>query len=119
MITVEGGYTFNGHSMSKAIRRSIGYVSQDDLLYENLTVYETLYYAALLRLPKTMTREQKLGRVEAVIEALGLEKCRDTLIGQSIVSKDPRSSALALQGDHFEEGYRVERGSVCLWDTNC
>ena len=95
-MTVEGGYTFNGHSMSKAIRRSIGYVSQDDLLYENLTVYETLYYAALLRLPKTMTREQKLSRVEAVIQALGLEKCRDTLIGQPIVSSDARSSGLAM-----------------------
>ena len=81
-MTIEGRYTFNGHAMSKSIRRSIGYVSQDDLLYENLTVYETLYYAALLRLPKTMTREQKLSRVEAVIQALGLDKCRDTLIGQ-------------------------------------
>ena len=96
MITTEGSYTFNGHPMSKAIRRSIGYVSQDDLLYENLTVYETLYYAALLRLPKSMTREQKLSRVEAVIQALGLDKCRDTLIGQQIASLGPRSSGLAL-----------------------
>lgn len=81
MMTVSGRTSFNGHEMSKSIRRSIGYVSQDDLLYECLTVYETLYYAALLRLPKFMTKEEKLGRVEAVISALGLNKCRDTLIG--------------------------------------
>ena len=79
---MNGRTSFNGYEMSKPIRRSIGYVSQDDLLYESLTVYETLYYAALLRLPKFMTKEEKLGRVEAVISALGLNKCRDTLIGK-------------------------------------
>lgn len=80
---MSGRTAFNGHELNKPIRRSIGYVSQDDLLYDSLTVYETLYYAALLRLPKFMTREEKLGRVEAVISALGLNKCRNTLIGTS------------------------------------
>lgn len=54
---------------------------QDDLLYENLTVYETLYYAAMLRLPRSMTTEEKVGRVDAVIDTLGLFKCKDTIIG--------------------------------------
>lgn len=82
-VTTEGRATFNGNEMNKSIRRSIGYVAQDDLLYTNLTVYETLYYAALLRLPKFMTRAEKIGRVEAVVYALGLEKCRNTLIGKN------------------------------------
>eukprot|EP00210_Caulerpa_lentillifera_P005992 g5727.t1 len=81
MMTTTGEVTYNGIQMDKPIRRSVGYVSQDDLLYSNLTVYETLYYAALLKLPKTMTRTEKLDRVEAVISALGLDRCRDTLIG--------------------------------------
>ncbi len=54
---------------------------QDDLLYETLTVYETLYYAAMLRLPASMTTVQKCERVENVILSLGLNKCRDTIIG--------------------------------------
>lgn len=54
---------------------------QDDLLYAELTVYETLYFAALLRLPQSWTRERKLQRVDIVIAALGLSKCRDTMIG--------------------------------------
>ncbi len=54
---------------------------QDDLLYETLTVYETLYFAAMLRLPKYMTRADKIERVNAVISSLGLERCRDTIIG--------------------------------------
>lgn len=81
MMTRTGEVTYDGYPMDKSIRRSVGYVSQDDLLFANLTVYETLYYAALLKLPKSMTRAEKLERVEAVISALGLSKCRDTLIG--------------------------------------
>lgn len=54
---------------------------QDDLLYETLTVTETLNYAAALRLPRGMTAAQRRERVEDVISALGLGKCKDTIIG--------------------------------------
>ncbi len=54
---------------------------QDDLLYESLTVYETLYYAAMLRLPRRMSADEKRARVNTVIQALGLETCKDTIIG--------------------------------------
>ena len=33
---------------------------QDDVLYETLTVYETLLFAATLRLPRNMSRAQKV-----------------------------------------------------------
>jgi ABC-type multidrug transport system ATPase subunit len=45
---------------------------------------ETLSYAALLRLPASMSRADKLGRVEQVIDALGLRKSKDTIIGEFI-----------------------------------
>ena len=54
---------------------------QDDVLYESLTVWETLLYAALLRLPRTMTMEAKHARVQEVLESLGLAKSRNTIIG--------------------------------------
>lgn len=54
---------------------------QDDLLYESLTVWETLYFAAMLRLPREMSTEQKKQRVAKVIAALGLNRCKDTIIG--------------------------------------
>ncbi|KAL4457859.1 hypothetical protein ABPG75_012724 [Micractinium tetrahymenae] len=78
---VEGSCTFNGHPLTKPLKRRMGYVLQDDLLHSALTVYETLYYAALLRLPREMPRQDKLQRIEVVISALGLEHCRDTIIG--------------------------------------
>ena len=59
---------------------------QDDLLYESLTVYETLYYAAMLRLPQHMDHAAKTERVETVITALGLSSCKDTIIGKSCMN---------------------------------
>lgn len=43
---------------------------------------ETLTYAALLRLPGGMKKEDKLQRVETVVDALGLRKSVDTIIGE-------------------------------------
>jgi len=45
-------------------------------------VQETLTYAALLRLPGSMSHKQKVERVDTVLEALGLVKSKDTIIGE-------------------------------------
>ena len=52
----------------------IGFVTQDDVLFPHLTVRETLAYAAQLRLPKTLTKQQKEKRAMDVIYELGLER---------------------------------------------
>ena len=62
-------------------QRQFDCLVQDDLLYESLTVHETLYFAAMLRLPSSMTRAQKASRVADVIQSLGLGRCKDTIIG--------------------------------------
>ena len=49
-------------------------MTQDDILFPHLTVKETLTYAALLRLPKTLTKQQKQKRAMDVIYELGLER---------------------------------------------
>ncbi|GIL50151.1 hypothetical protein Vafri_6284 [Volvox africanus] len=82
---LEGSVNFNGSKMSKALKRKLGYVMQDDLLFAELTVYETLYFAALLRLPRSWSVADKLARVDLVIEGLGLERCRDTIIGSHMM----------------------------------
>ncbi|MEW5296891.1 MAG: hypothetical protein WDW36_000138 [Sanguina aurantia] len=76
-----GSITFNGEPPNKAIKRKMGFVAQDDLLFAELTVFETLYFAAMLRLPSTLPKAEKVARVELVINVLGLSKCRDTIIG--------------------------------------
>lgn len=53
-------------------------------MFRNLSVFETIRYSALLRLPSTMSRAEKLQRVESVIASLGLSGCRDTWIGDTV-----------------------------------
>ncbi|XP_048226254.1 ABC transporter G family member 22 isoform X3 [Ricinus communis] len=83
--TVGGTITYNDQPYCKNLKSRIGFVTQDDVLFPHLTVKETLTYAARLRLPKTLTREQKEKRALDVIYELGLERCQDTMIGGSFV----------------------------------
>ncbi|QDZ19373.1 G-family ABC transporter [Chloropicon primus] len=65
----------------KAFKRQLGYVTQEDALYEGLTVFETLYYTAVLRLPRAMTEAEKRERVYIILEVLGISKVKGSIIG--------------------------------------
>ncbi|KAF7808951.1 ABC transporter G family member 21-like [Senna tora] len=78
---VSGNITYNGRPFSGSIKRNTGFVSQDDVLYPHLTVLETLLYTAFLRLPKSLTREEKMEQAEMVVADLGLTRCRNTAVG--------------------------------------
>ncbi|KAJ0044868.1 hypothetical protein Pint_03756 [Pistacia integerrima] len=82
---VKGKITFNDIPYNPALKRRIGFVTQDDILFPQLTVEETLVFAAFLRLPRTMTRQQKYARVEMIVKELGLERCRQTRVGGGFV----------------------------------
>ena len=69
----------------KIMKRIAGYVTQDDHLLPNLTVRETLTFAALLKLPSTLSKEEKLAQVEAVIQELRLTKVANTIIGSTFI----------------------------------
>lgn len=60
------------------------YVEQDDVMFTNISVYDTLSYSALLRLPASLQRSEKLKRVNDIIMQLGLDNCRNTWIGDSM-----------------------------------
>ncbi|CAJ1932208.1 unnamed protein product [Sphenostylis stenocarpa] len=78
---LSGAITYNNQPFSSSMRRNIGFVSQDDVLYPHLTVVETLTYAAMLKLPKSLTREEKMEQAEMIIGELGLSRCRNNLVG--------------------------------------
>nr|XP_009799080.1 PREDICTED: ABC transporter G family member 22-like isoform X1 [Nicotiana sylvestris]XP_009799081.1 PREDICTED: ABC transporter G family member 22-like isoform X1 [Nicotiana sylvestris]XP_016440365.1 PREDICTED: ABC transporter G family member 22-like isoform X1 [Nicotiana tabacum]XP_016440366.1 PREDICTED: ABC transporter G family member 22-like isoform X1 [Nicotiana tabacum] len=80
-----GMITYNDQPYNKSLKQRIGFVMQDDVVFPHLTVKETLIYAALLRLPNTLSKEQKKERAINVINELGLERCQDTIIGGTFV----------------------------------
>ncbi|XP_057478934.1 ABC transporter G family member 21-like [Actinidia eriantha] len=78
---VSGTISYNGQPFSSPVKRKIGFVSQDDVLYPHLTVFETLAYTALLRLPDKLTTNEKMEQAELVIMELGLTRCRNNIVG--------------------------------------
>ncbi|SCV74104.1 BQ2448_6536 [Microbotryum intermedium] len=82
--TVEGHILVNGQQVGDSdYRRVVGFVDQEDTLLGTLTVYETVLYSALLRLPRDMSFEDKKMRTLETMHELGILHIRDSRIGES------------------------------------
>ncbi|HLZ17757.1 MAG TPA: ATP-binding cassette domain-containing protein [Cyclobacteriaceae bacterium] len=77
---------FNIHTEKDKIEGVIGFVSQDDLLIEELTVYQNLYYNAKLCFSH-FTEQQLHERVMSTLENLGLDQRRDLTVGSVLDKK--------------------------------
>jgi ABC-type multidrug transport system ATPase subunit len=62
-------------------RNSVGFVPQDDICHTDLTVYQNLYYNALLRLPSNISKNEKKKHVQTIINALGLSHIQNHVVG--------------------------------------
>ncbi|KAK7257224.1 hypothetical protein RIF29_31037 [Crotalaria pallida] len=82
---LHGTITYNGKPFSNSMKRKTGFVTQDDVLYPHLTVTETLVFTALLRLPNSLTKEEKMARANSVMAQLGLTRCKDSIIGSPLL----------------------------------
>ncbi|KAF9952044.1 hypothetical protein BGZ65_005565, partial [Modicella reniformis] len=81
---VRGNIYVNGRTVSHhEYKRVVGYVDQEDTLMSTLTVYETILYSALLRLPRDMSFEAKRFRVMETMSELGILGIKDMKIGAS------------------------------------
>ncbi|KAI8990981.1 hypothetical protein BDF20DRAFT_811457 [Mycotypha africana] len=65
----------------KQFKKMTGFVDQDDSLMGTLTVRETLMYAAMMQLPRTLSLRTKQKRVEMVLQELGISHIADNPIG--------------------------------------
>uniref|UniRef100_A0A6B2L030 ABC transporter domain-containing protein n=1 Tax=Arcella intermedia TaxID=1963864 RepID=A0A6B2L030_9EUKA len=70
----------NGAPIAKDYKRQVAFVLQDDVLFENLTVEQTLYYTAALRLGG-LSKEELRRKVDQIIDMLNVNKARETRIG--------------------------------------
>ncbi|KAK7362894.1 hypothetical protein VNO77_05019 [Canavalia gladiata] len=80
-----GSITYNGKPLSKSMRRNLGFVTQHDVFYPHLSVTETLVFSALLRLPNSLSKEEKISSAKAVMNELDLNHCKDTIMGGSLL----------------------------------
>jgi ABC-type multidrug transport system ATPase subunit len=80
----EGTITINGHDISEPEAKDlIGYVPQDDLLIEELTVYQNLWFTAKLCF-EGMAEEELDRRVMKTLKDLGLDAVKDLKAGSAI-----------------------------------
>ncbi|MDX2056101.1 MAG: ATP-binding cassette domain-containing protein [Polyangiaceae bacterium] len=70
------------YTIYDALRGSIGYVPQDDIVHPELTVWEAVRYSAKFRLPPDYSDEEIDRRVETTLQQLGLEAVAHLQIGR-------------------------------------
>jgi len=82
-LNVTGDVKINGQTITSytALAAISGYVQQDELFIGTLQVREHLVFQAMLRMDEKYNKEQKMNRVDEVLNELNLRKCQDTLIG--------------------------------------
>ena len=80
----QGTITINGHSITEpAAKALIGFVPQDDLLIEELTVYQNLWYTAKFCF-EGMSDDDLDRRVMKTLKDLGLDAAKDLKVGSPI-----------------------------------
>lgn len=84
----KGKIYLNGRSLHQhwdEFRHLMGYVPQEDVMHRDITVYEALYYAAKMRLPRDLPEEKIVETVERVLTRMGMAHIRDSIIGDERV----------------------------------
>ncbi|MGB4972752.1 MAG: ATP-binding cassette domain-containing protein, partial [Cyclobacteriaceae bacterium] len=71
------------HEDPREIRGVVGFIPQDDLLMEDLTVFENLYYAARLCFGH-YTHDEIVEVVDRVLLSLGISETRDLKVGSPL-----------------------------------
>ncbi|KAG9289200.1 hypothetical protein G9A89_022509 [Geosiphon pyriformis] len=100
--TISGDIYVNGCVINdEEFKNVVGYVDQEDHLLPTLTVYETILYSALLRLPRKMSLAAKKFRVMETMSELGILEIKDSKIGdagtRSISGGEKRRVSIACE----------------------
>ncbi|GAD98658.1 ATP-binding cassette transporter, putative [Paecilomyces variotii No. 5] len=80
--TTTGLRLANGQSIGVSeIRELSSYVEQDDALIGSLTVHETMQFAAKLALPSSVSKKERLQRIDDLISSFGMRSQAQTIVG--------------------------------------
>jgi ABC-type multidrug transport system ATPase subunit len=81
----QGSVLFNSEDYYQNLsvyRSTLGYVPQDDIIHRDLTVEQTLFYAAKLRLPRDLSAAEINQRIVEVLEDIEMSAFRASRISQ-------------------------------------
>ncbi|XP_014279356.1 protein scarlet [Halyomorpha halys] len=94
---VKGKILVNGQVISKEVMMRIsGFLPQQDLTFDTLTVYEHLQLMARLKLSSNMSVQQRNERIYALVTELGIIKCKHTKI-KALSGGERRRVSLAVE----------------------
>uniref|UniRef100_A0A4W6BQY9 ATP-binding cassette, sub-family G (WHITE), member 2a n=1 Tax=Lates calcarifer TaxID=8187 RepID=A0A4W6BQY9_LATCA len=82
---LSGEVLINGAPQPPNFKCLSGYVVQDDVVMGTLTVRENFTFSAALRLPSTVSQEEKEQKVNKLIQELGLGRVADSRVGTQLI----------------------------------
>ena len=92
---VTGDVYCNGINLREnfqTLKNIIGFVPQQDIIYENITLKKMLYYTAKLKMPEDTTKEEIDARIHDVLEMVELLEHQDTYIRRLSGGQKKRAS---------------------------
>lgn len=90
-----GDVLINGVSIkanNRSVRSIIGYVPQNDIVYDSLTLERMLWHSAKLRMPKDTGKEEIEQKIKETLEMVELTQHRHTLISRLSGGQKKRAS---------------------------
>ncbi|KAF9776373.1 hypothetical protein IL306_005456 [Fusarium sp. DS 682] len=81
MGVISGHTRIDGNATDASFQHRVGYVQQQDVHLDTMTVREALEFSALLRQSANIPREEKLKYVGYVIDMLDMQEYSDAVIG--------------------------------------
>lgn len=95
--SVEGEVRLNGRLLTKKeLSYSSGYCEQNDMHVGEATVFEAIMFSATLRLPRSMSADEKMTRTQDTLTMLGLEPYSSVLV-KSLGSGELKLLTMALE----------------------
>lgn len=82
----------NLHENFNTLKNIIGFVPQQDIIYENITLRKMLYYTAKMKMPEDTSKEEIDARIEEVLRMVELSAHKDTFIRRLSGGQKKRAS---------------------------
>jgi len=96
-----GARLLNGHLLKGSkfdqVMRNQGYVSQQDNLLETLTVWQTITFATMLRMPDSLSTTERLRRASKIMTEMGLISVANSVVGGGLSGGQRRRLSIALE----------------------